>query len=236
MSKIDKEQSIRLVTSSRKKKEWMRWEEKLLAIRQIKGFSDIFDLKPEDIPKDSDDLDDDTIVENEAKREICENNRKAYHILVLSMSRETPHCTVAFTIVRSTKSAEYPSGNAALAFQRLKKRYCPSTAPALAILHQKFFASKLKNRMGEMRYAMEDDQIFLHVLNNLTPKYDQQVFATETRIVTQDADKKMKIEEVEDAICLRYECINKGCNDDEYGKEIALFAGGKFKCKCNKCG
>jgi gag-polypeptide of LTR copia-type len=134
----------------------------------------------------------------------------------------------------------------------LKKRYSPSTAPALAILQKKFFASKLKKggdpdlflsyvedlryRMGEMKYVMEDDQFFLHILNYLTPEYDQQVFSMESKIGTQDADQKLKIEDVRDVLCLRNERINKGRNDDEDGKEIALSAGGKFKGKCIKCG
>jgi hypothetical protein len=186
-------------------------------------------------------------VGNEAKRDIRENKRKAYHLLVRSMSGETRHSTVAFPIVHSTKSAEYPSGNAALAFQRLKKRYCPSMAPALAILHRKFFASKLKKgedpdlflsyvedlryRMGEMKYAMEGDQFILPVLKNLTPEYDQQVFEKETRLGTEDAVQKLMIKEVRNALCLHFERIIKGRNDDEDGKEIALFAGGKLKGK-----
>jgi hypothetical protein len=91
----------------------MTWEEKILAISHIKGFYDIFEMKPEDIPKDSDHLEDDQIVENELKSEICEYNCKAYHSLFLNMSGETPHSMVAFTIVCSTMTAEYPSGNAA---------------------------------------------------------------------------------------------------------------------------
>jgi hypothetical protein len=89
---------------------------KVLVISHIKGFGEIFEMKPVDIPNDTDDLEDNQIVGNELKREICENNRKAYHVFVLSISSETPHIMVAFTIILSLKSAEYPSGNAALGF------------------------------------------------------------------------------------------------------------------------
>jgi gag-polypeptide of LTR copia-type len=93
----------------------------------------------------------------------------------------------------------------------LKKRYCPSTAPQLAMLHQKFFSVKLKKggepdlfisyvedlcyRMSKMNCKIEDDKFFLQILNNLTSDYDPQVAIMEKRILTQDADKKLKIEE-----------------------------------------
>jgi Zinc knuckle len=120
------------------------------------------------------------------------------------------------------------------------------------MLHQKCFLAKLKKGgdpdlfisydedlrygMSEIKCKIEDDQFFLHIINNLTPDYDQQVAILEKRSGTEDADKKLKIEEVRDELCLRYERMNKGRNDDKEGKDIAMYAGGKFKGKCNKCG
>jgi hypothetical protein len=80
----------------------MTWEGIFLAISYIKGFSDIFEMKPEGTPKDTDDLEYDAIVGHELKRDIRNNSRKAYHLLVLRMNGETPHSMVAFTVVRST--------------------------------------------------------------------------------------------------------------------------------------
>jgi hypothetical protein len=138
--KKDNEQSIRVVPFSGEKKEWMTCEEKFLAISHIKGFSEIFEMDPEDIPTDSDDLDNEKIAGNNKKRETCEKNRKAYHLLILSMSGDTPHSAVA--IVQSKKTADNLFVNAAQGFQQINKRYCPSTAPHLAMLHQMFFSAK----------------------------------------------------------------------------------------------
>jgi hypothetical protein len=86
-----------------------------------------------------------------------------------------------------------------------------------------------------MKAKIEDDQSYLHILNNLTPDYDQQVATMEKRIGTLDAAQKLKIEEVRDDLCLRYERMNKGRNNNEESKEIALNARGKPKRKCIKC-
>jgi hypothetical protein len=63
-TKNDYEQSIHVVPFSGKKKEWITQEEKFLAISHIKGFNEIFVMDPDDIPTDSEDLDDDKVAGN----------------------------------------------------------------------------------------------------------------------------------------------------------------------------
>jgi hypothetical protein len=55
----------------------------------------------------------------------------------------------------------------------------------------------LRYRISQMECKIEDDELFLHILINLTPDYDRQVATMEKRIGTQDAD------EVEDRRSLR---------------------------------
>ena len=51
---------------------------------------------------------------------------------------------VAFSLVRASKSMEYPDGNIAVAWMRLKKKYAPTTAPTLAKYHKMFYGAKLR--------------------------------------------------------------------------------------------
>jgi hypothetical protein len=55
----------------------MNWEEKFLVISHIKGFSVIFEMVPDNILTDSEDLDDDKVAGKKKKRETRENTRKA---------------------------------------------------------------------------------------------------------------------------------------------------------------
>jgi hypothetical protein len=50
-------------------------------------------VKAKEIPKDTNDIG------KEMKREIHKKNHKAYHLIILSMSGESPHSMVSFTIV-----------------------------------------------------------------------------------------------------------------------------------------
>jgi hypothetical protein len=73
-TKKENEQSIFVVPFSGKKKEWMTWEENFLAISHINGFSKILEMDLDDIPTDSEDLDDDKVAGNNKKRETREYN------------------------------------------------------------------------------------------------------------------------------------------------------------------
>jgi hypothetical protein len=75
--------------------------------------------------------------EGNESRDIC----KAYHLLILSMSGELLHSMVAFTIVQSNQTTDYPIGNAALGIQRLKK---PEHGTISGELCQKVFIARLK--------------------------------------------------------------------------------------------
>jgi hypothetical protein len=52
----------------------MTWEGMFLAISHIKVFSEIFHMDPDNIPTDSEDLDDNKFAGNKKKRETRENN------------------------------------------------------------------------------------------------------------------------------------------------------------------
>jgi hypothetical protein len=116
---------------------------------------------------------------------ISELNELAYSDLILSMDTDKSGGKVALNIVKRSKTREYPDGNAAVAWQGLKRNYAPNTAPSLSKLRKQFYGTKLKKkvdpdifityledvrgRMEDMGSQMTDDQLFMmHILNNLT--------------------------------------------------------------------
>ena len=140
-----------------------------------------------EIPKASDIL---KSPEDDEKIKMRDLNELAYGDLIMSMNTKTPGGMVAFSLVKSSKSKDYPDGNATISFKKLKDKYAPETGPTLTKLHQQFYSSKLKNqksadpdiwmtsleeirvRMEEMKSVMSDDQFMIYVMNNLTSDYE----------------------------------------------------------------
>ena len=91
---------------------------------------------------------------------------------------------MAFSIVKGCKAKDYEDGNAAMAWEQLKKRYQPTSAPSSVKLESAFRQSVLKKKgdpdawntqLEEMRMQLEEmgltmsgDQFLIHVLNKLT--------------------------------------------------------------------
>jgi hypothetical protein len=221
--------SIKVIPFNGKRNEWAPWEEKYLARAKHKGIKPVL-LGQQDIPKASDVLKEATITErnDQDKIDIREANEIAYSDLVLSIETSTSAGRVAFNIVKRSKTSDYPDGNAAIAWQGLKRKYAPTTAPTLTRLSKVFYGAKLKKkvdpevfityledvrtRLEAMNSTMTDEQFIVHVLNNLTSDYDNQVENLEKRIGS-DKDP-LTIEEVRDDMSLRYEQLNRKKNED----------------------
>ena len=62
---------------------------------------------------------------------IIEMNEIAYTELILSIDVKTSSGNVAFNIVKGCKSKDYPDGNSFTAWERLKNKYEPISAPSL---------------------------------------------------------------------------------------------------------
>ena len=116
------EQRLTVVSFSGKQGDWTTWEEKFLARANMKGYKEVLLMEPSAIPNK---LSDSTTVLNKS---LNHKNNAAYSDLILSMNTESPAGKVAFTLIRSTKSDDYPNGNAAEAFKRLINKYKPKTA------------------------------------------------------------------------------------------------------------
>jgi gag-polypeptide of LTR copia-type len=188
------ETSIKVVLFSGKSSDWITWEEKFLARAKRKGYKDLL-LGKVEVPKESATESDSDKKKN---KEIRDLNDIGYSDLILSMDTTTGSGKVAFSLVRASKSKDYPDGNITNAWSQLKGKYAPSTAPTLAKYHKQFYGAKLKHgsdpdsfityledirlKMEEMDSVITDTQFLLHRMNNLTNEYDVQVNKLESRI------------------------------------------------------
>ena len=241
-----------VVSYNGKKKDFAAWEEKWLAKAKRKGYKEVV-LGTVPIADHFDLMADDDDAAKEVKMNIRELNEFAYSDLILSMDTDKSGGKVAFNIVKRSKTREYPDGNAAVAWQGLKRKYAPNTAPSLSKLHKQFYGAKLKKkvdpdifityledvrgRMEDMGSQMTDDQFMMHILNNLTKDYEMQVLKLEDRIGS--STNGLEIEDLRDELSLRYERMNvrdESSDEDDDGEEKALFGGGQFKGRCNSCG
>jgi hypothetical protein len=254
MSYETNEVSIKVIGFSGKKKDWITWEEKFLSKAKRRGYKDLL-LGKVLIPESTTVLtviagasDEDAI---KAKVKTRELNEQGYSDLILSMDTKSNAGKVAFNLVRGSKTPDYEDGNIAVAFKSLKRKYSPKTAPTLAKYHKLFYSAKLKKKadpdvfityledlrlnMAEMKSTMSDDQFLLHLLNNLTKEYEPEVKDLEKRIGS--STDPLDIEEVREDLSLRYERLGKTDDDsDSDDEEHALYVGGQFKGRCNKCG
>jgi hypothetical protein len=67
---------------------------------------------------------------------IIEFNKIAFPELILSIDVKTSNGKIALRLVKGCKSKDYPDGNAATAWERLKNTYEPISAPSMAKLQK----------------------------------------------------------------------------------------------------
>jgi hypothetical protein len=92
--------------------------------------------------------------------------------------------------------------------------------------------------MVEMGSKISDTQFLLHIMNNLTPEYENQINLHEQRI--DDDFNPLSIEDLREELNLRYERLNCRKRDENHNdwqdQDRALYAGGQFNGKCRLCG
>ena len=134
--------TIRVIPFSGKVDEWPVWSEKFLAKAKRYGFKDLLQGKLS-IPKFDESFDEDS---DEGKKMLrnAEINEVAFTELILSIDTKSSEGKVAFNLVRGCKSKEYPDGNAATAWERLKNNVEPVSAPSMVKLEKQFRTLSLK--------------------------------------------------------------------------------------------
>jgi hypothetical protein len=121
--------------------------------------------------------------------------------------------------------------------------------PSLAKLHEQFYCAKLKKKtdldvfimyledlrvqMEEMGSTMMDNQFMLHIMNNLTKEYENQVSKVEDYIGHDD--DPLDIKELHDELCLWFEMNTKYDSNKSNNGKKALFGATQFKGRCHLC-
>jgi len=158
--------TIRVIPFSGKEADWNRWSKTFMATATVKGYRDVL------VPIDPD---------TEAE---LEDNIQAYNDLILSCQED-----IAFGIVDESESETFPDGDARVAWTNLKNRFEPNTGAAKVQLKQEFHQLKLasadedpdpwltnlelkRRRLKTLGATIEDDDMILHILNNLPKEYE----------------------------------------------------------------
>ena len=238
--------AIRVLNFSGRKEDWPSWNEKFLAKAKRSGIKDVL-LGKVEIPSSLDIIDEKT-EEGKKLLRIADLNEIAFTELILSIDVSNSNGKIAFGIVKSCKSKEFEDGNAALAWDKLKKKYDPISAPSLVKTERMFRESRLGknedpeiwiNNLEDLRIKLEtmgsvmtDDQFIVQVLNSLTSDYKLQMLLLEKQIGNKD--NPLSIEELKEELNLRFERLSTSQNDN-LGEESALFTS-QFKGKCRNCG
>ena len=241
--------TIRVIPFYGKNDKWPTWSEKFLAKARRYGFKDV-PLGKVRIPMTDEDYEVDT-EEGKKLRIAADMNELAYTELILSIDDKTSNGKVAFNLVKGCKNKDYADGNASLAWERLKNKYEPQSAPSLVKMEKQFRQSALKKgqdpdiwiteledyrmKLDELGSSITENQFILHILNNMTADYDLQLAMMEKRI--NDKINPLSVDEIRADLNLRFERLNekKDDNDNEDNQDVAFF-GGQFKGKCRNCG
>ena len=158
------------------------WSKKFLAAGKRRGYKDILTGKVV-APDDSESLD--SANTEEAKKIVLrEANEKAYNDLLLACSDD-----VSFSIVDASISEKHPDGDAAKAWKSLTAKFEPDTGTTKVELKREFAESKmgdksddpdawiteleiLRQKLGRLGSPIDDDDMIIHILNNLPVEYE----------------------------------------------------------------
>jgi hypothetical protein len=224
-----------------KKEDWPRWSTQFLGIATTKKFK--LSLLGKEIPPEENVELDEESTDNEMKRMVKYRsaNERAYSALTLA-------CTDAksFRIVYNAKTKALPSGDAALAWEKLRAKFEPTSGAVLTQLVQEFRSSYLKKgespddwieRLDSLRNRIEqiskeeaisDQNLMLHIVSHLPNEYENII----DRAVKDLNDRVLSIDTLQEDLQLKYERLRIKKHEKV---EHALYAK-QFKGKCQLCG
>ena len=233
----DKTESIRTLPFSGKAEDYNMWSKQFMALARRKQYKDALIGKLQ-VPKESETLD-----PNKQQDEIKarEANEKAYGDLLLSCTDE-----VSFSIIDSSTSKDLPSGDAAMAWAKLGDKYEPKTGSNRTLLKREFVSSKMQQNQDPDEWItqleilrakiektggnLSDEDLLIHVLNNLTTDYESMVELYERQLTI----GSVTLSDVRNGLNSKYLRLkNKKVEGNE--SETALFVK-TFKGKCRNCG
>ena len=216
--------TIRIIPFSGKEQDWNRWSKTFMATATAKGYREV--LKPTDEDED---------VEEEL-------NVQAYNDLILSCQED-----ISFGIIDESISETFPDGDARLAWKNLCNKFEPSTGAAKVQAKQEFLQLKLasadedpdnwilslelkRRRLKTLGTTIEDDDMILHILNNLPREYE-----TVVELCEEDLSRgTVNLQTVKERIRARFHRLQKA--NESMDEAIALMAKQQFKGACSVCG
>ena len=144
MSSVDEDSKSKIALFDRRQRNFIIWEEKIIARAYKKKFADVF-LGTVTVPKYKIDYDDSDNKPVEVLMKIIEMNIAAYGELINCMNTSEESGKTAFRIVRKTRNAEFPHGNARQAYLNLKGKYSPTSEEYKGILLRQFHLAEFES-------------------------------------------------------------------------------------------
>jgi hypothetical protein len=134
---------------------WIVWETKVQARAVKKRWYDVMIGLPEVVPADSIVLDEDNVAHtNDIKKR--DANRRGYSNLISLIDMTKSSGRAAFSVVHMAKNETSPMESLPLAWERLKNKYSPKTAPRLGRLQGMFLFFEVETGQGSRQLRQLD--------------------------------------------------------------------------------
>ena len=232
------EKAIRIIAFSGKKNDWRQWSRKFMAVANKRGYKEYVEGNKR--------------ISSSSSEEERGKNTAAYNDMLLAMTDD-----VSFGLVDESTTSECPDGDAFLAWSKLQQKFESKTSASRVKLMNQFTNNKLKKlskdpdewiseleltrtRLKKMGTDIDESYMMMHILNNVPGAYDNLVDALEDRL--DSSTDPLTIENLREKLSEKYEKMKArkkfrhDDSDSDEEEEKALFAGGKFKGRCNYCG
>ncbi len=242
--------TIQIISFNGSASNWPNWELKFLARAQQKDFAGILKGTVQ-APPAAKSLDVSKLDEKILKKHRDVKNY-AYKELLLLIMTTTDEGHVAFHIVTGSVTLDLPDGDVELLWKRLKDRYVPKLTLKKLELRRAFQVSRLKNsnqdpevwityleglrmKLKDLSSTMTDEDVIVHILNNLTDDYEVQLSKTEEKLGS--TTNLLSIDNVGAELQLKFAQMRmkKNIKNKEKETEKALAAASKYKGTCTFC-
>jgi hypothetical protein len=243
----EKELVPRLLKFSGKQADWRMWSRKFVARATMRKYDGILlgmSKAPKEAPAGSPEISEETKTRLAKVDEVKIANSSGYVELLMAMSDE-----ISFALVDEARTDDYPGGDLAKAWKGLMDLFEPSTAATKVTLKKQFYTNKLtdigrdpdewvtelellRQRLKTLGVQVDDEDLVIHILNNLPSEYDSLVEAIEEDLNKGAADE-VTVKRVRERIRARFRRMKQRQSESSGQDEIALFAkSNKFKGRC----
>ena len=216
--------AIRVISFDDKKKNYKTWAKKFLSAATLRGYNIVLTEKDPEVPKQ--DL---VLKDTEAdkrKLKLHKANQRAYCELMLV--REG---TISCAIVEKLVTNDLPTGDANLAWKKLKKKFNPQTSANKLKLKRQFTNSSLmdwkkdsddwiteldilRTQLEEMGHTISEKDFMVHILNNLPTEYKSKVESLEKDL--DNVKYPLTLDRMIDELNFKYKKI---CKKNKYDPE-----------------